>query len=85
MIADNPMGLDGFAFCEFTSPDPVPMAKQLIALGFTAAARRQGGTLFRQGRAAFVINSLEAGPAAEFRRLHGASACGMGFRVADAA
>ena len=80
----NPLGLDGFAFCEFTSPDPVPMAKQLLGLGFVAAARRDGATLFRQGRTAFVINSQESGHAAEFRRLHGPSACGMGFRVEDA-
>jgi 4-hydroxyphenylpyruvate dioxygenase len=81
---DNPLGLDGFAFCEFTSPDPAIMAKQLLALGFVAAARRPEGILFRQGRIGFVINSQEKGRAAEFRRLHGPSACGMGFHVANA-
>ena len=29
MTTDNPLGLDGFAFCEFTSPDPTLMAAQL--------------------------------------------------------
>ena len=35
----NPLGLDGFAFCEFTSPDPAAMAAQFEQLGFVAAAR----------------------------------------------
>jgi len=83
-MPDNPLGLDGFAFLEFTSPDPVVMAKKLLALGFVAAARKRDGLLFRQGRIAFVINSQESGPAAEFRRLHGASAFGMGFHVGNA-
>src|SRR3546814_8111964 len=60
------------------------MAKKLLALGFVAAARKRDGLLFRQGRIAFVINSQESGPAAEFRRLHGASAFGMGFNMASA-
>src|SRR3546814_18875056 len=53
----NPLGLDGFAFLEFTSPDPVVMAKKLLALGFVAAARKRDGLLFRPGRIAFVIKT----------------------------
>ena len=83
---NNPLGLDGFAFAEFTSPDPAVMAEQLLQLGFTAAARSSAGdmTLYRQGRIAFVINAKETGQAAEFRKAHGPSANGMGFTVADA-
>ena len=33
--ADNPMGLDGFAFVEFTSPDPDAMVAWFEKLGFT--------------------------------------------------
>jgi 4-hydroxyphenylpyruvate dioxygenase len=82
----NPLGLDGFAFCEFTSPDPKAMAGQLEQLGFVAAARvsARGLTLYRQGRIAFLLNAGE-GQAAEFRAQHGPSANGMAFRVADAA
>jgi 4-hydroxyphenylpyruvate dioxygenase len=81
----NPLGLDGFAFCEFTSPDPAAMAAQFEALGFTAAARvaERGLTLYRQGRIAFILNRGE-GQAARFRALHGPSANGMAFNVADA-
>jgi 4-hydroxyphenylpyruvate dioxygenase len=83
---NNPLGLDGFAFAEFTSPDPVIMARQLLQLGFTAAAHApdKDMILFRQGRIALVVNSREEGQAAAFRKAHGPSANGMGFYVADA-
>lgn len=83
---NNALGLDGFAFAEFTSPEPMLMASQLEQLGFTVAARSpdEGMTLYRQGRIAFIINARETGQAAAFRNAHGPSANGMGFRVADA-
>ncbi len=82
----NPLGLDGFAFAEFTSPDPAAMAAQFEQLGFVAAARgpRPGLTLYRQGRIALLLNASEDGQAAAFRAAHGPSANGMAFRVADA-
>jgi 4-hydroxyphenylpyruvate dioxygenase len=82
----NPLGLDGFAFCEFTSPDPAVMAGQFEQLGFVAAARvpARNLTLYRQGRIALILNAGE-GHAAVFRAEHGPSANGMGFTVADAA
>jgi 4-hydroxyphenylpyruvate dioxygenase len=82
----NPMGLNGFSFCEFTSPDPQGMGAQFEQLGFVAAARQadRGLTLYRQGRINLVLNAGE-GQAAAFRKRHGPSANGMGFCVADAA
>ena len=80
----NPLGLDGFAFCEFTSPDPAALAAQFEQLGFVAAARRDAMTLYRQGRIALLLNQGD-GHAADFRAAHGPSASGMGFRVADPA
>ena len=38
-LRERVMGLDGFEFCEFTSPDPDRMAAQLEQFGFVAAAR----------------------------------------------
>jgi 4-hydroxyphenylpyruvate dioxygenase len=83
---NNPLGLDGFAFAEFTSPEPALMATQLSQLGFAAAAESpdRDMTLYRQGRIALVINAKAAGQAADFRRAHGPSANGMGFKVANA-
>ena len=85
--ASNPLGLDGFAFAEFTSPDPETMGAQLEQLGFVAAARHPARalTLYRQGRIRFLLNADPQGQAAEFRALHGPSANGMAFQVADAA
>jgi 4-hydroxyphenylpyruvate dioxygenase len=57
----NPLGLDGFAFAEFTSPEPAVMAAQFEQFGFVAAARRadRGLTLYRQGRINLVLNAGE--------------------------
>lgn len=57
----NPLGLAGFAFAEFTSPDPVRMAAQLEQFGFVAAARdeKRGLTLYRQGRIKALYESIE--------------------------
>jgi len=84
---ENPLGLNGFAFVEFTSPAPLAMARQLEQLGFVAAARRedQGLTLYRQGDINLVLNAGGGGQAEAFRALHGPSANAMAFRVADAA
>ncbi len=79
----NPLGLDGFAFCEFTSPEPGKMAAQFEQLGFVAAARKNGMTLYRQGRIAFILNP-QGELAVEFAGEHGPSANGMGFNVANA-
>jgi len=85
VTADNPLGLDGFAFCEFTSPDSEAMAAQFEQLGFVPAARRKerGLTVYRQGRINLILNS-GPGQAEAFRGAHGPSANGMGFKVANA-
>ena len=35
----NPMGVDGFEFVEFASPDPEALADMFVKLGFTHAAK----------------------------------------------
>ncbi len=85
--AANPLGLDGFEFCEFTSPDPDAMAAQFEQLGFVAAAHHpsRAVTRYKQGRINLLLNRETTGQAADFRAAHGPSASGMAFRVADAA
>ena len=86
----NPMGLDGFEFCEFTSPDPDRMAEQLEQFGFVAASTHptRAVTRYKQGRINLLLNregaDAGAGHAAAFRASHGPSASAMGFRVQDA-
>ncbi|MCP3732716.1 4-hydroxyphenylpyruvate dioxygenase [Sphingomonas sp. MG17] len=83
----NPLGLDGFEFCEFTSPDPDALAAQFEALGFVAAHRHptRAVTRYKQGRINLLLNREPNGQAADFRAAHGPSASGMAFRVADPA
>src|SRR5262249_5651443 len=82
----NPLGLDGFEFVEFTSPDPARMTALIEQLGFVAYARHQAKDLvrYKQGRINLLVNQDPGGQAAAFRTAHGPSASGMAFRVADA-
>ena len=81
----NPLGLNGFEFVEFTSPDPEAMAAQFEQLGFVPTHRHPAKniTRFKQGRINLMLNRDDAGRVAAFRSEHGPSASAMAFRVAD--
>jgi 4-hydroxyphenylpyruvate dioxygenase len=83
---DNPLGLDGFEFVEFTSPDPEAMADLFTRLGFTHVGNHVSKNVrhYAQGDINFILNMEPVGQPAEFRRAHGPSANGMAFRVRDA-
>lgn len=83
----NPMGLDGFEFVEFTSPDPQAMADLFDKLGFTHVGTHKTKNVRRyaQGDINFLLNMESAGQVAGFRDAHGPSANAMAFRVADGA
>jgi 4-hydroxyphenylpyruvate dioxygenase len=82
---DNPIGLDGFEFVEFTGPDPEALAAMFKALGFThrGTHKRLNVRHYRQGDVNFLINMEPTGHSAEFRNAHGPSASAMAFRVAE--
>ena len=82
----NPMGLDGFEFCEFTSPDPDALVAEFEKMGFVAASTHptRKVTRYKQGRINLLVNREDSGHAAEFRKAHGPSASAMAFRVTDA-
>ncbi|MCP3103869.1 4-hydroxyphenylpyruvate dioxygenase [Myxococcus sp. K15C18031901] len=84
--AENPLGLNGFEFVEFTSPDIDAMVKLVERLGFTAYSRHPTKNVvrYKQGDINLLINSDAAGQAADFRAAHGPSANAMAFRVANA-
>ncbi|HEX7822336.1 MAG TPA: 4-hydroxyphenylpyruvate dioxygenase [Sphingobium sp.] len=84
---ENPLGLNGFEFVEFTSPDPDSMAAQFEQLGFVASHRHptKAITRYKQGRINLMLNRDDAGRVAAFRGEHGPSASAMAFRVADPA
>ena len=84
--AENPLGLNGFEFVEFTSPAPEVMVKLVERLGFVAYSKHPSKQLvrYKQGDISLLINQEPTGQAAEFRMAHGPSANGMAFRVANA-
>jgi 4-hydroxyphenylpyruvate dioxygenase len=83
---ENPIGLDGFEFVEFTSPDPEALAGLFVKLGFTHVGNHRSKNVRRyaQGDVTFILNMEPAGQPAAFRQAHGPSANGMAFRVKDA-
>ncbi len=82
---ENPLGLNGFEFVEFTSPDPEAMAGLFGKLGFTHVGNHRAKAIRRycQGDVNFLLNMEPSGHADEFRNAHGPSASAMAFRVAD--
>jgi 4-hydroxyphenylpyruvate dioxygenase len=84
---DNPLGLDGFEFVEFTSPDSEALAGLFERLGFTHAGDHRTRRIrhYRQGGINFLLNIEASGHAEAFRGAHGPSASAMAFRVKDAA
>lgn len=84
---DNPCGLDGFAFIEFSAPDPAVILRHFKALGFQATAQHQQHdvTLFEQGKIQFILNNAPHIQAQTHAKTHGPGACAMGFNTKNAA
>jgi 4-hydroxyphenylpyruvate dioxygenase len=83
---ENPMGLDGFEFVEFTGPDPDALADLFEKMGFTHVGTHKSKNVRRyaQGDINFILNMEPSGQVAGFREEHGPSANAMAFRVEDA-
>jgi len=82
---DNPMGLDGFEFVEFSAPDIAVLDQVFTGLGFNRIARHRSkdATLYRQGDINFIVNNEPGSYADYYAREHGPGACGLAFRVRD--
>ena len=85
-LFDNPAGLEGFEFIEFSAPERGFLEPVFESMGFTKVARHRSKDvdLWRQGGINMIANYEPKSPAWFFAREHGPSACGMGFRVRDA-
>ncbi len=83
---NNPCGLDGFAFLEFSGPDKKRLEQQFVDMGFQPVANHQDQdiTLYQQGEIQFIVNGASDCQAAEHSATHGPGACAMGFKVKDA-
>src|SRR3546814_4211468 len=86
-LFDNPLGLDGFEFVEFSAPEKGQLEPVFERMGFTRIARHRSKDveLWRQGDINLIANYEPKSPAAYFAAEHGPSACGMGWRCRDAA
>jgi len=85
-LFENPMGLCGFEFVEFTAPEKGILEPVFESMGFSQVARHRSKdvALWRQGSINFIANYEPKSPAAFYAEEHGPSACGMAFRVKDA-
>lgn len=83
---ENPIGISGIAFIEFTGPDPAALSKIFEALGFTRIAEHTGQSIdwYQQNNIIFMLNHAKSGFSAQFRDLHGPSVPSMGLLVANA-
>jgi 4-hydroxyphenylpyruvate dioxygenase len=84
-VTDNPLGINGFEFVEFTSQDAQTMAAHFTRLGFAEVAKHptRSVRLFKQGRSHILLNEIADSHAADFAAAHADSASGMGFRFKD--
>ena len=85
-LFENPLGLDGFEFIEFSAPEKGLLEPVFERMGFTRIARHRSKDvdLWRQGEINLIANYEPKSPAAYFSAEHGPSACGMAFRVKNA-
>lgn len=83
---DNPMGLDGFEFVEFSAPEPGHLEGVFTLLGFThvASHRSKDVHLWRQGDVNFIVNYEPRSVGFYHAEEHGPCASGLAFRVKDA-
>lgn len=86
-MSNNPLGLRGIEFVEYSTPDPEAMGELFRAIGFSLEKTHRDLDVdyYRQNGIHFMINKEDEGFAADFREAHGPSICSMGMRVDDAA
>jgi len=85
-LFENPMGLNGFEFVEYSAAERGILEPVFTSLGFSHVARHRSKDvdLWRQGQINFIINYEKQSPAYYYCEEHGPSACGMAFRVKNA-
>ena len=85
-LKENPAGLRGIDFIEYTSSDPEQLIQLWQAMGFLKKGehKEKNVDLFSQGYTYFVLNKQKDTFAEDFSQKHGPSVCAMGFRVHSA-
>lgn len=83
---ENPVGLKGLAFIEFSAELDSGLGEIFEEFGFSSRHQHTGKsvTTWQQNDILFLWHHGEDGFQETFREAHGPSACGMGFWVEDA-
>lgn len=86
ITAENPIGLDGMEFVEYSTPEPKKLETLFTQLGFKKMGdhKHKNVSLWSQGYIHFILNAEKDSFAQTFAGQHGPSACATGFRVKDA-
>ena len=84
--ANNPLGLEGIEFTEFSSHDPESLHELFLAFGFSRIMRHKEKSidLYRQGEITFFLNSEPQTFGHKFYEAHGPCVSAMGWRFTDA-
>lgn len=85
-VKENPAGLKGIDFIEYSSPEPEKLTKLWKSMGFVQKGKHKSKQvdLFSQGHTYFILNNSKNTFAENFSSLHGPSVCALAFRVHSA-
>lgn len=85
-MSENFCGLKGIDFVEFTSPEPEKLHQLFLEFGFslTHQHKEKKIDLYKQNDITFLVNKEKDSFAWHFSKLHGPSACAMGWRFENA-
>ena len=83
---ENPAGLKGIDFIEYSSPEPEKLKRLWKSMGFAHKGRhkKKQVDLFTQGYTHFILNEAKDTFAENFSHQHGPSVCALAFRVHSA-
>lgn len=83
---DNPIGIQGMAFIEFSSKEPEKLAAYFRQLGIpqTGTSKKGKTSRFSCRDILFLLNEGQDTFAAQFTKSHGPAACAMGWKVTNA-
>lgn len=83
----NPIGLDGVEFIEYSGPDAQFFEQAFKRFAFKEVGQVHGKNikLFRQGQINYILNCEPQTFGMDFSKKHGPSICATGFIVQDAA
>ncbi len=85
-MSNNPVGIDGVDFIEYSGSDVKYFENLFPRLGFklVSAHPEKKIKLYRQGDINFILNAEPGTFAEQFTKLHGPCICSTGFRVFNA-